>query len=344
MLTFRLRIFRAALDGATGESDRQRKMSNTGHTTEDGYQEAQNRINRAMSDPTVYAEMLKQESKTWSTRLPGRSTDEDQQEDQNAGFELGINRELARLKHVLARNGIAPERGLSLGCGEGRAERRLLKQRICKSWHGVDLAEEAIADARKLADGQNLPITYAVQDLNFVQLPRGEFDLVIAQTCLHHVLRLEHVIDEIASSLAPNGVLWVTDFIGETQLQFTDVRIKIVNELIDLLPEKHVTSALTGRTIGKLMRHRPATFLAPFESIRSGEIKKVLLSKFDVIEQHETASLINYVVPGGTRVSYLENADTRALFELLMYFDKLLIELSVLSPTSGQYLLRPKVS
>ena len=319
-------------------------MSNTGHTIEDGDREAQNRINLAMSDPAVYVEMLEQERKTWSTRLPGRSKAEDQQKDQVAGFKLGVNRELSRLRDTLARNSITPERGLTLGCGEGRAERSLLKQGICKSWHGIDIAEGAIADARKLADEQNLPLTYAIQDLNFVQLPRGEFDLVIAQTCLHHVLRLEHVIDEVLASLAPNGVLWVADFVGETQLQYTDLRLMIVNELIDLLPEKHVTSAFTGKKISKLARRRPGTFLAPFESIRSGEIKKVLLSRFDVIEQHETASIISYVVPGGTRASYLENPDTRALFELLIYFDKLLIDLGVLSPTSGQYLLRPKAS
>lgn len=47
------------------------------------------------------------------------------------------------------------------------------------------------------------------------------------------------------------------------------------------------------------------------------------------------------VVPPGTRAAYLENEDTKALFEVLMLLDNLCIEEEIVRPTGGQYLMRP---
>ena len=44
----------------------------------------------------------------------------------------------------------------------------------------------------------------------------------------------------------------------------------------------------------------------------------------------------------GTRAAYLENEDTRALFEILLLLDRLCIEAKIMQPTGGQYLMRPK--
>jgi hypothetical protein len=41
-----------------------------------------------------------------------------------------------------------------------------------------------LSKAISLEKGQNLPLTYEVADLNFVQLPEETFDLVVAQTAL----------------------------------------------------------------------------------------------------------------------------------------------------------------
>lgn len=49
--------------------------------------------------------------------------------------------------------------------------------------------------AREIAARENLPLTYEVADLNFIELPPKAFDLVVAQTSLHHVLFLEKVAE-----------------------------------------------------------------------------------------------------------------------------------------------------
>ena len=79
-----------------------------------------------------------------------------------------------------------------------------------------------MAKARQIAEEQSLPLTYEVADLNFVKLPEKAFDLVVAQTCLYHILFLEHVADQIWRSLENDGYLWIHDFVGETQFQYDD--------------------------------------------------------------------------------------------------------------------------
>lgn len=44
----------------------------------------------------------------------------------------------------------------------------------------------------------------------------------------------------------------------------------------------------------------------------------------------------------GTRAAYLEDEDTRAVFELLMLLDQLCIKEKIVSPSGGQYLMRPR--
>jgi ubiquinone/menaquinone biosynthesis C-methylase UbiE len=78
--------------------------------------------------------------------------------------------------------------GLTLGCGAGRRERELACWGVCRSFHGIDISKKALASAREIAKEQNLPLTYEVADLNFLELPEKTFDLVLAQTALHPVL------------------------------------------------------------------------------------------------------------------------------------------------------------
>ena len=57
----------------------------------------------------------------------------------------------------------------------------------------------------------------------------------------------------------------------------------------------------------------------------------------------EFDAFLRLVVPPGTRAAYLENEDTKALFEILMLLDHLCIEEGIVQPAGGQYLMRPRL-
>jgi SAM-dependent methyltransferase len=81
-------------------------------------------------------------------------------------------------------------------------------------FHGIDVAEEAILRATELAKSEGLDITYEKGDLNKLVLEENAYDLVVTQNCLHHILRLEHLADQILKSMRPGGVLWIHDLLA----------------------------------------------------------------------------------------------------------------------------------
>ena len=231
---------------------------------------------------------------------------------------------------------------MSLACGNGRAERQFIKAGVCQKFHGIDISHQALETAKKIAQENNLNITYEQGDLNNISLPQNSYDLVITQNCLHHVLHLEYLAAEIAKSMTPNGVLWIHDYVGETQFQYSDERLEIVNAILAILPEKMRLNKLKGTTLEKVVRPEPGTLVSPFESIRSAEIIPIFLEKFEVIEKFEFNSILRLVMPLGARVEYLQNEESRAIFELLFLMDRMLVDQGILTPTAGQYLLKPK--
>jgi SAM-dependent methyltransferase len=303
---------------------------------------AQEIIERAMSDRSVYDAMAARENEVWGKILSAREHSEAAIEDSKASWTLRIGRYQSFLLRVAKEKGLKFEHGLTLGCGTGRLERILVGRGVCRSFHGIDVSEKAVATAREIAKEEDLPLTYEVADLNFLELPEKRFDLVVAQTSLHHVLFLERVAEQVWRSLKRDGYLWIHDFIGETQGQHDPKRLSIINQLLAILPEKLRKNKINGRLITEIKRPEPGSLASPFESIRSSEIIPVFQRWFTIESKTEFDAFLRLVVPYGTRAAYLENEDTKALFEVLLLFDHLCIEEKIVSPTGGQYLMRPR--
>jgi len=299
-------------------------------------------VRRAMADRSVYDAMAARENEVWGKILPDRERSEAAIADTKAGAELRVARHFSSLSAVASKRELRFEQGLTLGCGAGRCERELLRSGVCRTFHGIDISENAVATAREIAKEQNLPLTYETADLNFVRLPVQRFDLVVAQTCLHHVLFLEHVAEQVWHSLKSEGYLWIHDFIGETQFQYDPKRLAIINNILAVLPEKFRQNKITGNVTNEIKRPDPGDLGSPFESIRSSEILPVFQRWFTVEWKLEFDAFLRLVVPQGTRAVYLENEDTKALFEILMLLDDLCIKERIVQPSGGQYLMRPR--
>jgi ubiquinone/menaquinone biosynthesis C-methylase UbiE len=299
-------------------------------------------IERAMANRSVYDAMAARESEVWGRILPALEHSEARVEDARASAELRVSRHQASLTQVAKEKGLRFERGVTLGCGAGRLERALLESGICQSFHGIDISEKAIADARETAKLEGLSITYEVGDLNFLELPPKEFDLVVAQTSLHHVLFLEHVAEQAWRTLKDGGYLWIHDFIGETQGQYNPKRLSIMNEILSVLPEKFRVNRINNKTVTEIKTPIPGHLGSPFEKIRSEEIVPVFEGYFTIEWKREFTALLHLIAPPGTRAAYVENADTKALFEILLMLDQLCIQEGIVKPTGGQYLMRPR--
>src|SRR5947207_13924497 len=143
---------------------------------------AQEIIKQAMTDRSLYEAMAARENEVWGKVLPALEDSQAKMEDFAATEKLDANRHQSYLIGVAREKGLKFEHGLTLGCGAGRLERALVQGGICRSFHGIDISEKAVAAAREIAQEQNLPLTYEVTDLNSVELPPKAFELVVAQT------------------------------------------------------------------------------------------------------------------------------------------------------------------
>lgn len=129
---------------------------------------------------------------------------------------------------------------LSLGCGTGNLERRLLSYPNIKRIDAFDISEDSIQTALdKIETHERVGIVhYSVANLNVYPLKRGSYDLIIAQECIHHIQNLEFLYENVAQALKPGGVFLQMEYVGPNRFQFENSIICAVNFLLRLLPAR----------------------------------------------------------------------------------------------------------
>ena len=98
-------------------------------------------VKNLLSNSALYEEKAKQEGKFWGETFADEKQIEVRRKDQLASKELRVARHKLKFMAAIRSHGLTPERGLSLACGSGRAERNALARGICTSFHGIDVAE-----------------------------------------------------------------------------------------------------------------------------------------------------------------------------------------------------------
>jgi SAM-dependent methyltransferase len=179
-------------------------------------------------------------------------------------------------------------RALTLGCGHGELERGLAKYHFALEHDAVDLSEAAIADATRLSRAAGMEnVHYKVANLNSIQLPENSYDVVFGISSVHHTAGLEHLFEQVAGALRPDGYFFLDEFIGPTQFQWTSAQLEAINNALAAMPpayrrcvdqNKGVKEPVERYTIEEMNR------IDPTEAIRSAEIMPLLPQYFDVVE------------------------------------------------------------
>jgi SAM-dependent methyltransferase len=128
---------------------------------------------------------------------------------------------------------------LSLGCGGGALERDVLRLNPGAVVTAIDFSPGAIALASERAREAGLNVDYRIADLNEVQLEPRAYDFVLASSALHHVARLEHILEQVRDCLKPRGKLIANDYVGPNQLQWTPQQVEAINEILAILPDRY---------------------------------------------------------------------------------------------------------
>jgi len=173
---------------------------------------------------------------------------------------------------------------LEIGCGGGDLAFGLIEAGTCERIDAFDIAEGAIAAAQLKVRGQGLrTLRFHLLDGNTWSMPRNQYDFVYASHALHHIENLEHLFAEVAATLRSGGVLFASDYIGPSRMQYSDAHLAAMNEALGTLPEAKrldrfgvLKTRIGRRPIELYLQHDPS------EAARSAEIVPVLRRFFDV--------------------------------------------------------------
>ncbi|HER19522.1 MAG TPA: methyltransferase domain-containing protein, partial [Chromatiales bacterium] len=177
-----------------------------------------------------------------------------------------------------------PLRIISIGAGNGDMEVALARSLLDAGHEAfrlecLDINEHMLGRGRESAreHGVESHMDFRRGDFNDWE-PEGRYDAVIANQCLHHVVKLERLFDRIKASLRPSGYLLVSDMIGRNGHQRWPEALEMVEALWEELPESKKYNHQLRRHEERYINHDCAT--EGFEGIRAQDILPLLKNRF----------------------------------------------------------------
>jgi SAM-dependent methyltransferase len=231
-----------------------------------------------------------------------------------------------------------PARLVSLGAGNGEGELPLAAKLAERGHTNLELLllelnpvmiERALALAAELGLGDRVRAEQA--DLNTWTAP-GPADIYIASHSLHHVVELEHLYDEVARSIDPQGVLLVNDMVGRNGHVRWPEAGQILRGVWANTPERYRYNHFRHAFDAEYPDVDCST--EGFEGIRAQDVLPLLLERFHPDVFVAFGNVIDPFIDRvyGHNFDRDEPADT-ALIDTVARLDDAALELGVLTPT-----------
>lgn len=187
--------------------------------------------------------------------------------------------------HLVGRSDLV---ALSLACGAGANERRWAETGMFARIDGIDISPTRIQAARREAReaGSDHLLHFEVADVRTYEFDDAAYDVVIAESALHHISGLHELAPRLRRAMKRGGLLILNDFVGPARFQWTDSQLEITSNLLRDLPEKYRRRWKTGAV--KTSFHRPGRLMMwlsdPSEAVESDVILTALSDVFETVE------------------------------------------------------------
>jgi ubiquinone/menaquinone biosynthesis C-methylase UbiE len=178
------------------------------------------------------------------------------------------------------------ENALSLCCGSGQNERRMVQVGIPKKMTALDISDGQLKRAREEAKkvGYDQIIDYQHANIQEVILPENQYDLVIVVAGLHHLVNLPHVFKQIHRTLKPEGIFVLTEYVGPDHMDYTPWERELIQKTLFSLDENKRQGKITGHLMERagLQTREQAILRDPSEGVNSSLIMQNLRNYFNI--------------------------------------------------------------
>jgi SAM-dependent methyltransferase len=217
-----------------------------------------------------------------------------------------------------------PLRILSLGSGYCGHELALAQKLTCPyQITCTDINEGLFTEARRRAQVSDLSLRFQVEDLNFIRIDPGSYDLIFAHAVLHHVVNLEMLFDQIDRGLADEGILNIVEVIGKNRRLLWEENEHFANAILDALPYELTRGAKLQVSDGEGM-----------EGVRQEEIVSILKEKFEPLYEYTHGAFMRYVCTDERLARHLNPDHDRGkrYLDLLIDIDRSAVRNDILRP------------
>lgn len=249
---------------------------------------------------------------------------------------------------VCAARAPATARLVSLGAGNGDLE-TALAARLAE--RGIDnlevvllelnaaMLERAVSHAERLGVGDR--VEALAVDLNTWQASQPA-DIYFACHSLHHVVGLEHLFDQVAATLARDGVLLVNDMVGRNGHRRWPEAASIVDSLWRGILPRYRYNNYTGHDDPTYPDHDCSN--EGFEGVRAQDILPLLLERFNPEVYVTFANVIDPFVDRVYGPNFdPDDSEDRRFIDAVAALDDSAVDLGVTTPTHLVGTFRPHV-
>lgn len=218
------------------------------------------------------------------------------------------------------------DRALSIGCGSGGKEAKLLQAGVVKHFDLFELGDFRRSQIQNKAaeHGVGDRVTVRIGDA-FQDTPQSKYDLVYWNSSLHHMSDAAKAVAWSHAALRLGGTFAMDDFVGPSRFQWSDSDLELCFRIRNSLPERFMRHPRNASV--SLSRHvdRPSIdhmmHTDPTEAADSAKILNAVQSWFTDATIVPTGGVIYHLALNDVLANF-ETSDDAVLLELLLAFDE----------------------
>ncbi|MBK1632387.1 hypothetical protein CKO31_16910 [Thiohalocapsa halophila] len=228
-------------------------------------------------------------------------------------------------------------RFLSIGSGDCSIEvdiaTRLKKEGLDFLLECTELSPVLLERGREAAKAAGVAhlLVFTEVDINHWQ-PSETYAAVMAHHSLHHIVRLEHVFEQVHEAMAKDARFVISDIIGRNGHMRWPEAQRLVEAIWKTLPERKKYNQQLRRLEDEFVNWDCSG--EGFEGIRAQDIMPLLVERFDFLKLMAFGNLTDVFIDRAFGHNYdADAAADREFVDRLHAANELLIDLGVLKPT-----------